>query len=152
MGWDHQQQVNAKEYVCGFCNKHVASNRGYWENHTHDIIYLCPNCNQPTFFRWSDDAQIPDIKHGDEVKHLPENIEFFYEEARKCFSVACYTSATLICRKLLMNIAVTQGAKEGESFIWYVNFLTDKAMYLQMVKHGSITYGKKVTKQLTRYT
>ena len=48
-----------------------------------------------------------------------------YDEARNCTSASCYTAAVLICRKLLMNIAVSQGAKPGETFISYVNYLAE---------------------------
>jgi len=58
--------------------------------------------------------------------HLPADIAALYREARNCVSVSSHTSAVLTCRKLLMNIAVAQGAKEGESFISYVSYLADK--------------------------
>lgn len=37
-----------------------------------------------------------------------------------------YTGAVLICRKMLMNIAVSEGAKEGETFVSYVEYLANK--------------------------
>ena len=40
-------------------------------------------------------------------------------------SVSSHTAAVLCCRKLLMNIAVSKGAKEGLQFIKYVEFLSD---------------------------
>ena len=49
-----------------------------------------------------------------------------YKEARECVSVAAYTSSVLASRKLLMHIAVEQGAKEGESFVAYVDYLATK--------------------------
>jgi hypothetical protein len=36
-----------------------------------------------------------------------------YEEARRCTGQGCFTAAVLLCRKMLMNIAVEQGAAEG---------------------------------------
>ncbi len=38
----------------------------------------------------------------------------------------CYTATVLICRKMLMNIAVNQGAGEGLKFIEYVNYLAEQ--------------------------
>ena len=35
----------------------------------------------------------------------------------------CFTAAILICRKMLMHIAVDRGAKEGLNFFAYVDYL-----------------------------
>ena len=40
-------------------------------------------------------------------------------------SVSAYTASVLACRKLLMNIAVAQGAAEGKKFAEYVQYLAD---------------------------
>jgi hypothetical protein len=37
--------------------------------------------------------------------------------------VAAYTAAVMCCKKLLMNMAVTEGAKEGRSFVQYLDYL-----------------------------
>jgi hypothetical protein len=36
------------------------------------------------------------------------------------------TGAVLLCRKILMNVAVSKGAAEGEQFIKYVEYLDAK--------------------------
>jgi hypothetical protein len=38
---------------------------------------------------------------------------------------SCYTAAVLICRKMLMNIAVQEKAKPGLRFIEYVEYLAN---------------------------
>jgi hypothetical protein len=38
-------------------------------------------------------------------------------------SVGSFTAATLLCRKLLMNVAVSEGADPGEHFVVYVKYL-----------------------------
>lgn len=43
-----------------------------------------------------------------------------------CVSVNSHTAAVLTCRKLLMNVAVAQGAPVGESFLTYVEHLAAK--------------------------
>lgn len=40
--------------------------------------------------------------------------------------VSAYTAAVMCCRKLLMNIAVARGAKEGLQFWQYVNYLSEQ--------------------------
>ena len=48
-----------------------------------------------------------------------------YQESRTCVAASAYTSSILTCRKLLMNIAVSQGADEGKRFIDYVDYLSE---------------------------
>jgi hypothetical protein len=73
-----------------------------------------------------DGDQIPGPIFGQSIKHIPdEKIEKLYNEARKCYTISAYTSSVMCCRKLLMNIAVSEGAKEGELFGFYVSFLND---------------------------
>jgi hypothetical protein len=121
MKWHNTGNIASKEYKCGFCGYIVASVTGYHGGDNQNIIYLCPHCNKPSYF--GNGFRVPGIAPGNEVEHIPENIESLYREARNCVSVSANTSAVLACRKLLMNIAVEQGAKEGESFLKYVDFL-----------------------------
>jgi hypothetical protein len=86
-------------------------------------IYICPHCQGPT--AWYDRIRIPGASSARHVDGLPGDIEILYKEIRGISSTAP-TSAVLACRKLLMNIAVSQGAKEGLSFVDYVTYLADK--------------------------
>jgi hypothetical protein len=54
---------------------------------------------------------------------LPSDVAAGYEEARRTISVGAYTSCELICRKLLMHVAVDKGAKEGKTFASYIDHL-----------------------------
>lgn len=40
-------------------------------------------------------------------------------------SVSAHTATALLCRKLLMYVAVEKGAEEGKSFQYYVTYLAD---------------------------
>jgi len=103
----------------------VASDRGYSSEYAELTIYICPHCSRPSYFE--QDKQHPSVTFGNQVNGLPsKEIESLYNEARKCTSVQAYTAAVLACRKLLMNIAVQQGAKEGKRFIEYVQYLADE--------------------------
>jgi len=55
----------------------------------------------------------------------PKDVESLYEETRKCTSAGAHTAAVLACRKILMHIAVDQKAKEGLSFLDYVEYLAN---------------------------
>jgi hypothetical protein len=76
------------------------------------------------------------------AKNAEAFIDGLYNEARQCASVGSYTSAVLTCRKILMHIAVEKGAKEGESFIAYVEFLAAKG-YIPPDGKGWVDYIRK---------
>jgi len=103
----------------------VASNKGYYHNSglSGGVVYICPHCDKPSYF--GSKTQIPGVAPGNEVKALPPDIEALYREARNCVAIGSDTSAVLTCRKLLMNIAVSQGAPTGKSFMEYVEFLAN---------------------------
>jgi len=61
-----------------------------------------------------------------------------------------YTPAVLACRKILMNVAVSLGAKAGDPFVSYVQFLADRALFPQMENTGWITSGRNRTRQTTK--
>jgi hypothetical protein len=117
--------------VCGYCGNIVASSKGYLTGDAvagyQGFVYICPHCGRPSFIHGS--TQIPGVAPGNEVTHLPPDIAVLYKEARNSVAVNSFTAAVLACRKLLMNIAVSQGAKEGESFLAYVEHLA-KAGYV----------------------
>lgn len=120
--WYQARDIESKSYRCGFCGHGVASAKGYFDQNTpYQRIRICPHCEKPTYF--GNGIQVPEVAPGNEVKHLPESVEQLYKEARNCVSVQAYTSAVLSCRKLLMNIAVSQGAAEGKNFFHYVEYL-----------------------------
>ena len=68
---------------------------------------------------------MPGVAPGNEVDHLPEELEKIYREARNCVAAGAYTASVLTCRKLLMHIGVEQGGNPGESFVFYVDHLAN---------------------------
>lgn len=133
MSWINTSQLTPRSYRCGYCGKDIASEKGYYEKINEKImpgkpcdIYLCHHCNKPSYFD-SDGNQTPGEIYGNEIKFLPSNdVELLYNEARFCFSINAFTSSVMCCRKLLMNFSVAEGAKEGDSFAKYVDFLDSK--------------------------
>uniref|UniRef100_UPI00196B2D05 DUF4145 domain-containing protein n=1 Tax=Aquisphaera insulae TaxID=2712864 RepID=UPI00196B2D05 len=81
--------------------------------------------HSPTIFMkmYGATTQVPVEAFGTKVKNLPAEVGEVYDEARRCMSVYAYTSAVLSCRKLLMNVAVAQGASPSQSFVHYVDYL-----------------------------
>ena len=86
-------------------------------------ILVCTHCNRPTFFDDRMGGQYPGPTVGNPVQFLPKEIGTLYQEARTAFSVNAYTPTVLVLRKLLMNVAVNKGAKEGQTFLQYVDYL-----------------------------
>ena len=127
--WIHIDTTGTVKYKCGYCEREIASNIGWNSDKISSgsdmKIRICPNCSQPTYFDF-DGNQIPSTIFGNKVEHLPSPVEKLYNEARACTQVNAYTSSILACRKLLMNIAVSKGAKKGLSFQEYVNYLDSK--------------------------
>ena len=131
VNWKTYQTIDNQSFTCGHCSDKVASDRGYKLGAQIDGsgrqlggIYICPNCHGPNFVT-QDNVWIPGQPFGRPVKNVPIELDELYEEARRCAKENCFTATVLLCRKMLMNIAVAQGAKENLKFIEYVNFLAD---------------------------
>jgi len=85
----------------------------------------CPICCEGAVQRL-DGNIYPGVAFGIKLEGLPKEIELAYTEARNCMSVDAYGASELVCRKILMYVAVEKGAKEGESFSSYLTYLGNK--------------------------
>ena len=65
---------------------------------------------------------MPGKPYGASVDNVPPEVDEVYKEARNCMIVGAHTSAALMCRKILMNVAVHQGAERNQTFAQYVDF------------------------------
>ena len=126
--YDGLQEGSWTRYVCGHCGKSVAGAviASYNTNRIHWL--LCPGCEKGSVR--NNNEVIPGVKFGPEISGLPSVVKEAYEESRQCMSVNAFVAAELLCRKLLMHVAVDKGAKEGETFAAYLTYLED---------HGYIT-------------
>jgi len=131
MYWENLLGIASRKYVCGYCGSALASDKGWRASETPSAptiayIFICHYCSKPTFFD-SNGIQTPGTVSGDPVRDITDaSVAKLYDEARHTTSAGAYTATVLCCRKLLMHIAVSKGAKTGESFASYVQFLTDK--------------------------
>ncbi len=130
--WKNLQDLPNSSFVCGYCNVYVSSVKGYALRSYSDssgpqigAIYICPNCGSPVFMSPNGD-QYPSPPFGRPVESVPDDLNKIYEEARRCTKENCYTASVMLCRKILMNIAVNKGAEVGLSFVEYINFLAEK--------------------------
>src|SRR5438067_4761130 len=121
-------KVPPAEWTCGYCGNLVASDQGFQINpraggHLH--IRICSYCGGPTFFLPGDAEYSPAAMPGREIENVPAELASLFHEARASAGAGAFTSAVLTCRKILMHIAVVEAAKEGLSFVAYVDYLAD---------------------------
>jgi hypothetical protein len=127
--WIHQQELPSRGYTCGYCNRPLASAKGWqgkWEQNGSSpaFVYLCHHCTSPTFIDHQG-RQWPGVIFGNGVSDIPEKtVSDLYDEARQATGAGAYTAAVLCCRKLLMHIAVAKGAPTGKTFAAYVDYLS----------------------------
>jgi hypothetical protein len=135
LAWQNIQKLGSHKFTCGYCGQPLASEYGWHAvrqentvrgmvNVTYANVYVCHHCSRPTLFDKDTGKQTPGCAFGKPVQNVSDkSLADVYEEARTATSAGCYTAAVLCCRKLLMHLAVANGAKEGESFKSYVEFL-----------------------------
>ena len=136
--WSNIHTVESDEYRCGYCSNDVASKDGWTTSPAGAIIRICPQCNSPTFFTATNE-QWPGPKVGVSVAELPPDVEALYEQARSSVTVSAFTGAVMLCRKILMHVAVGKGAKEDQTFAWYVQWLLDEH-YVPRGSEGWVDY------------
>ncbi len=129
--WQSINNQPSKKYTCGYCGQPLASEKGWHAVNRGTgkpvfYIYICHQCDKPTYFdEYS--KQTPGVIFGNEVNDISDDeVKNLYSEARKCTNNNSFTASVLCCRKLLMHVAVSKGAKKGLKFIEYVEFLSDK--------------------------
>ena len=118
------------QFTCGHCGTLTATAQrmilivgGYEQDPAEAVeIRICMNCWAPTYI--GPHGQVPAPRVGKMVEHLPPEVESAYREARDAFAAGASTATALMCRKILMNVAVTAGAKPNLNFFEYVDYLT----------------------------
>lgn len=136
--WKNTENISAINYKCGFCGTVTAPYGGYSciqrtirDGEITAYILICTTCNKPTYYTLGlFKEQVPGPAIGEKIGYLPDDLDSLYNEIRNCLSVGSYTASVLLARKMLMNIAVSEGAKENMSFYDYITYLED---------HGFIT-------------
>lgn len=123
--WRNISNYSPKSFICWNCNNKVSSEKAYASfspPRYKSYIFICPHCNAPNIY---DDYGNPIILSlpGKEIKKLPKLIEKNYDEIRKCIQAGCFNAAIMMMRKMIMNIAVEEGAEEGKTFAEYIDFL-----------------------------
>lgn len=131
--WDDAKSINGQKYTCGYCGTETTSRGGYTyreKNVSYGgffvngmYILICTNCNQPTYIYEKYGIQVPVPNIKETIENLPEALDRLYNETRKAFSSGLYNATVLLCRKMLMNLAVQEGAEENKNFAFYVDYM-----------------------------
>jgi len=108
-------------YTCGHCGTKVCGGVVALKPTTRWL--QCPECGAGSVQDRPTGNIYPGSLFGPQIKGLPTDIAEAYEEARRSISVAAFTGAELVCRKILMYVAVEKAAKEGETFASYLDHL-----------------------------
>lgn len=128
--WQDIKTQPSRSYTCGYCGNSIGSEKAYLAlspgNAIAGYIYICHQCQKPTFFDIANGGtQTPGKTFGGEVNGIDdEAVKHLYQESRNSFAKNAFTATVLCCRKLLMHVAISKGAKAGKSFIEYVEFLS----------------------------
>ena len=113
-----------QNYVCGHCKIHVGGLVVAYMLNSPTQWLLCTSCGHGSV-QTEEDTIHPLPLPAPRVEDLPSEVGQAYDEARKTFAVQAHTGCELLCRKILMNVAVDKGADEGKKFAYYVNYLKD---------------------------
>ena len=66
----------------------------------------------------------PSTPAGRSVDRLPSDVKQAWQEVRMAHAVAAYTASEMMCRKILMHLAVGEaGSAPGKKFVQYVEDL-----------------------------
>jgi hypothetical protein len=121
--WINASDVSGVGYPCAYCDNQVGAIAMYQHRNGSNRIFICATCEAPLIV-WNGQRH-PSPRFGGKVGGLPEDVAALYEQARGCMSVPAFTAAVLLCRKILMHVAVESGAEPGLRFIEYVQYLSD---------------------------
>jgi hypothetical protein len=142
------------QFRCGYCGTQVSGAvvaRYVPDGAFHVQWVQCPNCANGSVVD-PEDRVHPSPRFGPEVIGLPPEISAAYDEARDAMSVNAFTACELVCRKILMHIAVEKGAAEGEPFAAYIDHLEGQG-YVTPPMKGWVdqirTIGNAATHELT---
>ena len=109
------------DYVCGHCGTTVSGAVVASFKDGYCLWLLCPSCENASVSVGGD--IFPGVMFGPDISGLPDEVREAYDESRRCMSVDAFSAAELLCRKLLMHVAVDKGAKEGDAFAAYLTYL-----------------------------
>lgn len=58
------------------------------------------------------------------IEGLSSSVSGAWDQAKTCFANGAYMASDMVCRTILMHVAVDKGEKKGLTFVRYVDYLT----------------------------
>lgn len=136
--WQYTKDIYGGPYTCGYCGNTVTSTIGMALNHHNGSgyvkndapygVFICPTCQLPTaIFPDSEGEvkQVPGAMFGNPVSNAPVDVTEIYDEAREAYSANAFTDVILLGRILLSHVAVSFGAKQGDTFQNHISYLKE---------------------------
>jgi hypothetical protein len=108
-------------FRCGSCGREV-SGAVVAQDPQAPVLWLqCTNCCSGSVLSFG--RFVPATEPGEPVQGLPDDVDEAWQEARQSLGAGAFAASQLVCRKVLMHVAVEKGAKTGLSFAEYIDFL-----------------------------
>jgi hypothetical protein len=129
--WENIYDVDDHTYHCGACGERTTGRFGIRQlSREHNrfararaTVVICSHCGSPTYFERFKQVY-PKPRYRQNVEGITDSgVLDLYREARYCTSYEAFTSAAMLCRKILMHVAVSLGAKPNQNFKEYVDYL-----------------------------
>jgi hypothetical protein len=125
-----------RDYCCGSCGKNTSGRvlcdltrvtdgaKVQW------CVCACERMEPAVFVSKDgvDSMQQPMPRKFHADPNWPHDLAQLYEEAAVSFAAGAYTSASMVCRKLLMATACQEGDTDGKNFAQYVDYVTNVAL------------------------
>ncbi|NLE61804.1 MAG: DUF4145 domain-containing protein [Planctomycetes bacterium] len=143
-GW--QPASGTRRFTCGWCGRSIVSQIGLFRhdqwidvnslsfgamNERVRDIRVCPDCGGATTFVKDEQYPRPLLGEAFNAHDKPVDVQLvvdLYNEARMALSQGASSCAVLMFRKLLMHIAVEQGAGSGLRFVEHVDYLKSQGI------------------------
>ena len=109
-------------FTCAHCSSKVSGAVVATADHNRIKWLQCPSCGNGSV-HMREGFIYQSAQFGPDVQGLPNDVAEAFGESRRCMSVNAFTAAELLCRKILMHVAVDKGATEGDTFAAYLLFL-----------------------------
>lgn len=114
---------------CGHCGRQVSGAVVAFAIDGTATWVRCVSCGRPTAMWHLRSQQAPPAAAAvGEVEGLGDLIEGAWAEARACLLAGAPTAAEMMCRKILMQVAIDRGAAGGKKFASYVGYLEDEGV------------------------
>lgn len=100
--------------------------------HPWSAVVSCEQCGSVTAVCQGEQYPPSDDWAGD--RDVPAHVSGAYEEARECLAAGHYTATAMMCRKMIMNLVVDHGAKEGRRYGEYVGWFAENGYITSSIK------------------